>query len=107
MLVLASRAAGLQGPVDGVSTVFDDSALVAAAARRARSLGFTGKLCIHPRQVAAVVEGFAPTAQEMAWAERVQAAAASQPRSGAFALDGQLVDRPVLERALAVLARWR
>lgn len=105
MLVLASRAAGLPGPVDGVSTVLDDPAPVAAAARRARAFGFGGKLCIHPRQVKVVADAFAPSAQEVAWAERVQAAAVGQ--DGAFALDGQMVDLPVLERALAVLARRR
>ncbi len=106
-LVVASRAAGLPGPVDGATTVVDDPAAVVAAARRARSLGLGGKLCIHPRQVASVAEAFAPSAQEVAWAERVQAAVSEQPDAGVFALDGQMVDRPVVERALALLARRR
>lgn len=104
MLVLASRAAGLEGPVDGVTTVTDDPATVTAAASRARALGFAGKLCVHPAQVPAVVAAFAPSDSEMAWALRVEAAA-SQHAGGAFALDGQMVDRPVLARARAVLAR--
>jgi citrate lyase subunit beta/citryl-CoA lyase len=50
-LVVASRAAGLPGPVDGVTTELDNPALSGEDAARARRLGFTGKLCIHPNQV--------------------------------------------------------
>ena len=50
--MLASRLAGLQPPVDGVSTSIDDPASVEADARQARRLGFGAKLCIHPKQVA-------------------------------------------------------
>jgi citrate lyase subunit beta/citryl-CoA lyase len=103
-LVLASRLAGLQPPIDGVSTTIDDAAAVEADARRARRLGFGAKLCIHPRQIAAVHAAFAPNADELAWAERVVAAAAAA-QGGAVAVDGRMVDRPVLLRAEALLAR--
>jgi citrate lyase subunit beta/citryl-CoA lyase len=103
-LVLASRLAGLAAPVDGVSTVLDDAVALGAATRRARRLGFGVKLCIHPRQVAAVHDAFAPGAEELAWAERVIAAAAAA-QGGAVAVDGRMVDRPVLRRAEALLAR--
>ncbi len=103
-IVLASRLAGLAAPVDGVSTAIDDAVAVGAATRRARRLGFGAKLCIHPRQLAAVQAGFAPGADELAWAERVVAAAASAA-GGAVAVDGRMVDRPVLLRAQALLAR--
>ena len=53
-LVLHSRPAGLQVPVDGVSTVLDDAAEVHVEAHRARRLGFVAKLYIHPRQIGAV-----------------------------------------------------
>ena len=105
-LVLASRLAGLAAPVDGVSTAIDDAAALAADTRRARRLGFGAKLCIHPRQIAAVHDAFAPSAGERAWAERVVAAAAAA-RGGAVAVDGRMVDRPVLLRAEALLARLR
>ncbi len=103
-LVLASRLAGLPPPVDGVSLQFDDPDRVEADTRRSASLGFTGKLCIHPRQIAPVHRGFAPVAEERAWAQRVVAADAAAA-GRAVALDGQMVDRPVVERAHAILAR--
>ena len=102
-LVLASRLAGLDAPVDGVSTAIDDVAALDADTRRARRLGFGAKLCIHPRQVAAVHAAFAPTADELAWAERVVAAAAASS-GGAVGVDGRMVDRPVLLRAQALLS---
>ncbi len=101
-LVLASRLAGLDAPVDGVSTAIDDAATLDADTRRARRLGFGAKLCVHPRQVAAVHAAFAPSADELAWAERVVAAGDG---GGAVAVDGRMVDRPVLLRAHALLAR--
>jgi len=105
MLVLASSAAGLTGPVDGVTTIIDHVDLIRSDAGHAASMGFRGKLCIHPRQVAAAVEGFAPTAAQVAWAERVLATGS---RSGARAVDGAMVDRPVEVRARDVLRRaWR
>src|SRR5262245_44986757 len=58
-IVLASRLAGLPPPLDGVTTGFDDPADAEADARYACSLGFAGKLCIHPRQIEAVKAGFA------------------------------------------------
>jgi citrate lyase subunit beta/citryl-CoA lyase len=103
-LVLASRLAALSAPVDGVSTAIDDAAAVEAETRRARSLGFGAKLCIHPRQLAAVHAAFAPSADELAWAERV-VAAADAAAGGAVAVDGRMVDRPVLLRARALIER--
>ena len=97
-LVLASRLAGIQPPVDGPSTALDDSAQVAADTHRARRLGFGGKLCIHPRQVAPVNAAFAPSADDLVWAQRVLAAAA-ESGGAAVALDGRMVDRPVILKA--------
>lgn len=94
-LVLASRVAGIAAPVDGVTASFDQTGPVHADTLRARALGFGAKLCIHPKQVAPVHEAFAPTADELAWAERV-VAAAEAARGGAVALDGRMVDRPVI-----------
>ena len=64
-LVLASRLAGIQAPVDGPCTSWDDTDLVASDARRARKLGFGGKLCIHPKQVASVNAAFSPSEVEV------------------------------------------
>lgn len=103
-LVLASRAAGLPGPLEGVTPTLDDPARWAQDARYAAELGFSGKLVIHPAQVEAVNAAFTPTAEEVARATRVLEAAA---QGGAVRLDGEMVDAPVVARARRVLARAR
>jgi len=102
-LVLASRVANLPPPVDGVTTALDDAARIESEARRARSLGFGAKLCIHPRQVPIVNGAFSPGAAEVAWAQRVVEAAAASG-GAAVAVDGKMVDAPVLARARRLLA---
>lgn len=101
-LVLASRLAGLQPPVDGVSTAIDDAARLRDDALRARRLGFGGKLCLHPRQVADVNHHFAPSEAERAWAQRVLEAAAASGGAAA-AVDGKMIDKPVILRAQAIM----
>ena len=104
--MLASRLGGLVAPVDGVSTALQDEDLVLRDTVRARRLGFGAKLCIHPKQVHAVHRGFAPNPEEVAWASRVlQAYEAAQQAGGhgAVAVDGKMVDAPVLRRAHTVL----
>lgn len=103
-LVLNSRLAGKAAPVDGVSTVLDDPAQVLSEARRARRLGLGAKLCIHPRQIAPVHEAFAPTAAQLEWARRVLEVARTSG-GAAVALDGAMVDRPVILRAEALLSQ--
>lgn len=103
-LVLASRLANLPPPIDGVTVAIDDAARLSADTQRARELGFGGKLCIHPKQVPIVQNGFAPTAAEVAWAERVLAAAEAAG-GAAVAVDGAMVDRPVLLRARAIVEK--
>jgi citrate lyase subunit beta/citryl-CoA lyase len=97
-LVLASRLAGIQAPVDGPCTSWDDADLVATDARRARKLGFGGKLCIHPKQVASVNAAFSPSELEVAWARKVVDAAKGSG-GAAVAVDGKMIDRPVILRA--------
>ena len=101
-LVIASRAAELPGPVDGVTTALDDPQQARADAIRARALGFAGKLCIHPSQVDVVNAAFSPSEADIAWAQRIVEASA---RGGALRVDGQMVDPPVVQRARALLAR--
>ena len=103
-LVLASKLAGLQAPVDGVTTAIEDMSQVSQDAMRAASLGFGGKLCIHPRQIEVVERAFLPNSQELEWARRILKAA-SDSMGAALALDGQMVDKPVIERAKSILAR--
>ena len=103
-LVLTSRLAGLEAPVDGVTTAIEDMSLVREDANRAASLGFGGKLCIHPKQIESVENAFRPSASDIEWAKRVLRAAA-ESQGAAVALDGQMIDKPVIERAQSVLAR--
>lgn len=102
-LVVASRVASIDAPVDGVSTALDDPGRLRADTLRARRLGFGGKLCIHPKQVAHVNECFRPGADEVAWAKRVLEAA-SAAKGAAVAVDGKMVDRPVILKAQAILS---
>jgi citrate lyase subunit beta / citryl-CoA lyase len=101
-MVLASRVAGIVPPLDGVTAALDDPDRLAADVNRARRLGFGGKLCIHPRQIEAVNRSFSPSEAEVSWARRV-VEAAQTAEAGAFRVDGEMVDRPVLERAQSVL----
>ena len=101
-LVTASRAAGLPQPVDGVSTRLDDAQLLADDTQYARRLGFAGKLCVHPRQTDVVNDGFAPSADDVAWARRVLAASVSDGR-GAVRFDDEMVDEPVRLRARRIV----
>ena len=105
-LVLASRLAELPAPLDGVTVEVADPQPVAADAARARALGFGGKLCIHPQQVGPVNAAFSPSTAEIEWA--LQVVSACQAAAGAaVAVDGKMVDKPVLLRAQALLAQRR
>ncbi|MEU5271566.1 HpcH/HpaI aldolase/citrate lyase family protein [Streptomyces hygroscopicus] len=105
-LVVASRAAGLPAPLDGVYTQLDDEAGLAAAARRSRGLGFGGRLCVHPRQVGVVHRAWLPTDAELEWARRVVRAAGDRD-GAAVRVDGQMIDRPRLRRARSLLGAHR
>lgn len=102
-LVLASRLAGIEAPVDGVTIALDDVSQLEADVARARRLGFGGKLCIHPRQVAVVNRGFVPDATELQWAGKV-VTAARNAGEGVVAVDGRMIDKPVIARAEKLLA---
>lgn len=101
-MVLASRLAGIATPVDGVTTAFDDVSLLEAAVVRARRMGFGAKLCIHPRQVDVVNRGFLPHDDELIWARAVMAAVAGSD-GGAIALNGRMIDKPVILQAQKIL----
>jgi citrate lyase subunit beta/citryl-CoA lyase len=105
-LVLVSRLAGIQPPVDGVTTTLDDVPRITEDSRRARRNGFGAKLCIHPRQVAHVNAAFAPSLEEAAWAERVLQAV-DNTDGAAVAIDGKMVDRPVILQAQAIMDEVR
>ncbi|MBB3587668.1 CoA ester lyase [Sphingomonas sp. BK481] len=100
-LVLHSRSAGLAAPVDGVSTDLSNDEALARDTDHARRFGFGGKLCVHPHQVGIVNTAFLPSASDVDWATRV--VAAIDGAFGAVAVDGKLIDKPVVDRARRVL----
>lgn len=105
-LVLDSAAAGIRGPFDLVHVDVHDAAGLEVECRLARSLGLRGKSCIHPSQLGIVNAVFAPSDAELERAQRIVAAyeqGVAQGR-GAVALDGEMIDLPVVERARRLLA---
>lgn len=108
-LAIASAAAGIAAPIDGVWTDLNDEGGLRAETLAARNAGFTGKACIHPDQLEPVAVELAPKAEELARAREIVLAAeqAELNNEGAITLGGQMVDRPVAERARRLLARDR
>lgn len=101
-LVVAAASAKLE-VVDKVYVDFRDPAGLARETQAARELGFTGKLLIHPAQIEAVHHVFRPTDQEVESARRVVAAFEAAPEEGTMAVDGRMVDLPVVKRAQWIL----
>lgn len=104
--VLAARAAGLPGPLDGPHAALDDEDGLLRSSRAARELGFTGRVVLHPRQLAPVRRAFAPDEDELRRAREVLAACREAGEGGPGAVrldDGTFVDRPVVLRAEAIL----
>lgn len=98
-IVVASRAAGIAAPLDSPSTVIDDLEAISASAALGRGFGFTGKLCIHPKQLEPVRRAFLPSEAEAEWARTVIGS-----RDGASRVNGHMVDAPVIGRARRILA---
>jgi citrate lyase subunit beta / citryl-CoA lyase len=101
-IVLASRLAGIGAPVDGVTTTITDTDTIEDDARRGRRFGFGGKLCIHPKQLGPVHRASAWTDVERQWAQRVLQAVETSNGS-AVAVDGKMVDLPVILRARRIM----
>lgn len=99
---LAAGEAGLW-TCDAAYAAIKDLDGFRAEATAAKRLGYIGKSCIHPSQIALANEIFLPTAEEIAFAQRVVAAAA-QTKAGAFTVDGRMIDAPFIRRAQAVVA---
>ncbi|MGD0432680.1 MAG: CoA ester lyase [Acetobacteraceae bacterium] len=106
-VVMASRAAGIEPPLDTVWADLRDADGFAGSAERAAALGFQGKMCIHPDQIAITNAAFSPSEQQMAWAKRVVVAFEEAEARGlaSIQLDGQFIDYPIVQRARQVLAR--
>jgi citrate lyase subunit beta / citryl-CoA lyase len=106
-VVMASRAAGIEPPLDTVWADLRDAEGFARSAEHAAALGFQGKMCIHPDQIAVSNAAFSPTDAAMAWARRVIAAFEEAEAQGlaSIQLDGQFIDYPIVQRARQVAAR--
>jgi citrate lyase subunit beta / citryl-CoA lyase len=110
LLVLAAAAAGRERPIDGPWLDLADEDGLRQSVATGRHLGFSGKQVIHPRQIQVVHDGFAPTADELAWARRVVSAFEAAEAEGTASIrldDGTFVDYPVARRAAALVARAR
>ncbi|MHC8320412.1 HpcH/HpaI aldolase/citrate lyase family protein [Pseudomonas sp. GB2N2] len=103
-IVVASRVACIEGPIDGVSVVINDQDAINREAVHGKALGFVGKMCIHPRQVPVVNQVFSPSEREIAWANEV-IQAFERSNEGAVQVRGEMIDLPVLLRARKIIAQ--
>ena len=108
-LVLASRAAGLEPPIDLAWIRLNDSQGFARSVQWGRTLGFQGKLCIHPDHIGAINAAFTPNDAQVAQARRIVEAFWESEALGTAAIqvDGMLVDYPIVRQAERVLERAR
>ena len=106
-VVMASRAAGIEPPLDTVWADLRDAEGLSRSAQHAAALGFQGKMCIHPDQIAVANAAFSPSEQQLAWASRVIAAFDEAEARGmaSIQLDGQFIDYPIVQRARQIAAR--
>jgi len=101
LCLLAAAAAGVE-PIDTACMRLRDLDFLRRESEAARRAGFTGKIAVHPDQVAVINEAFTPSAEEIAYAKRVREAFAAG--AGTVALDGRMLDMPHLKQAERVLA---
>ena len=102
-VVLNARALGLAA-IDGTYNDIADASGLAASCVQGRAFGFDGKSLIHPGQIAAANQAFAPSAEEIAAARRIVAAFAAAPEKSVLALDGRMVERLHEAEAARLLA---
>jgi citrate lyase subunit beta / citryl-CoA lyase len=108
-IALASRAAGLQAPIDTVWIHIKEVDGCRMSAEAVRDMGYQGKLCIHPDQVDPVNEVFTPTSEDVTFAEKVVAAFEEAEAAGlaSIQLDGYFIDYPIVDQARRKLALIR
>lgn len=104
-LVVASRAAGIEAPIDSVYPDFKDIEGLVADAKTVRQMGFQGKLAIHPGQIEPLNEVFTPTPEEMAWATKIVAVFDESEAKGQamFQVDGKMIEYPIANRARRII----
>lgn len=104
LTLLAAHASGVQA-IETLFVDYRDDAGLEASCRAARAEGFTGRIAIHPAQVATINAAFTPSDDEIAFARRVVAAFAEAGDAGTVGLDGRMLDIPHLKQARQVLAQ--
>ena len=104
-VVLSSRAAGMENPIDSPWFHFKETAAFERALERSRRSGFQGRLCVHPDQLAPVNRAYLPGEEELERARRIVAAFREAEARGeaAVQVDGLMVDYPIMHRAQALL----
>jgi citrate lyase subunit beta/citryl-CoA lyase len=103
MCLLAANAAGVQA-IETLYADYWDTEGLERSCRAAAREGFTGRIAIHPAQVAIINRCFSPSDEDVTHAKRVVAAFEAQPSHGAIGLDGKMLDIPHLKQAQRVLA---
>lgn len=106
LTLLAAHAAGVPA-IDTLYVDFRDDAGLRAASRAARAEGFSGRLAIHPAQVAGINAAFSPSEEDIAFARRIVAAFEDAPAVGTIGIDGKMYDLPHLKAARRTLAMVR
>jgi citrate lyase subunit beta/citryl-CoA lyase len=104
LCLVGAQAAGVEA-IDTIYADFRDEAGLRAECQGARRAGFTGKMAIHPAQLAPINAAFTPTEEEIAWAREVVDAFAARPDAGTIGLHGKMIDRPHLVLAERLLRR--
>ena len=102
LTLMAAHAAGVPA-IETLHADFKDAKGLLASSRQARAEGFSGRLAIHPAQVAPINDGFTPSDEEVAHARRVVAAFEAEPGAGVVGLDGKMLDMPHLKAARRTL----
>ncbi|MCF3628721.1 CoA ester lyase [Thalassospiraceae bacterium LMO-SO8] len=108
-IALASRAEGLESPVDSVWIHIKDTDGLVRSAEKVRDMGYQGKLCIHPDQIGPVNGVFTPTPDQVSFAEKVVAAFEEAEARGlaSIQMDGYFIDYPIVDQARRTLDQWR
>lgn len=104
-LVVASRAAGIEPPIDTVYPDFKDIEGLVADAKAVRQMGFQGKLAIHPGQIEPLNEVFTPTPEEISWAQKIVKVFDEEEAKGqaVFQVDGKMIEYPIANRARRII----
>lgn len=103
-MVLASRAFGLEPPIDAVFPIIDNKESFISDAKKGKNIGFYGKMVIHPKHIEWVNEVYVPNESQIEWCKKVTNEYEASDNKGAIEVDGKLIDRPIYLLAKRLLA---